>query len=394
MERREITVKKVEQLKKAAASSASGLFLWDTKIEGLGLRASPEGKRAQKLSWIVRRYLNGDREQVTIGHYPTMDIGAAREEARTRLLDTSKPLDAHDQERAQAHKSEKEAERLGESIEKYLAKKEQPNSRYWYEVRQMLERDLRDELGCETLVKNITSEQLEKIIEGKRPGMARFLYAVIRPFLEWCILKKVLIVSPLANVEVPPAPEARDRRLDEAEIRAFWEATAGSADATEADNTIFNPFHRLLLLTAQRREEVGGLRWSELDLENALWTIPKERTKNGKAHLVHLSPQALQIIATVPRIEGRDFLFSTTGATSISGYSKAKARLDSRLSIPAWRVHDLRRTARTGFAKLKVPKEVAEKIINHVPKNKLEAIYNLFDYLDERKLAMDSWVGT
>src|SRR5262245_9405764 len=118
--------------------------------------------------------------------------------------------------------------------------------------------------------------------------------------------------SPIAELDPPKPLKSRDRVLTDAEIKAFWPATHHDA--------IFGPFHRLLLLTAQRREEVAGMQWPELDLEKATWTIPRERTKNGSEHLVHLSPQA---IAQLPNRGDSQFVLTTTGVGPINGYGKA-----------------------------------------------------------------------
>src|SRR5262249_32255532 len=147
-----------------------------------------------------------------------------------------------------------------------------------------------------------------------------------------------------------------------------------------------------------RRDEVSGMQWTEIDFNTGIWTIPKERTKNGVAHIVHLSPQALDILR--PALLGAafssrpsGFVFTTTGKTGINGYSDAKDKLDALLpqDIPAWRIHDLRRTASTlmgerGFA----APHIIEKILNHAPE-KLKKIYQRSQNLPERKRALEVW---
>jgi integrase len=143
------------------------------------------------------------------------------------------------------------------------------------------------------------------------------------------------------------------------------------------------------------------MEWKELDLDQGSWTIPSSKTKNKKEHIVHLSTQALEVIAAIPqRIDSHTksvsgFLFTTTLKTHVSGYSKAKIALDALLpeDMPPWRIHDLRRTAKTGFASLGVPKEVSEKILNHASNSSsdLEAIYNRYEYLKERREALEKW---
>jgi integrase len=192
--------------------------------------------------------------------------------------------------------------------------------------------------------------------------------------------------SPLDGLPIPDAPESRDRILSDQEVKIFWQATDM--------HPVFGPFYRLHLLTAQRREEVGAMKWSELDLDAGAWTIPKERTKNGKQHLVHLSPQALAVIAQVQKIDGCPFLFSTTSGTPISGYARAKAKLDTLMAdVPPWRVHDLRRTAASGMAKLGFQPHIVERVLNHVSGAQagLIGVYQRYDYLEERKRAINAW---
>ena len=122
------------------------------------------------------------------------------------------------------------------------------------------------------------------------------------------------------------------------------------------------------------------MQWSEID--GTTWTIPGARTKNGKTHIVHLSPQVKAILDAV--VQRGEYVFGKLGTGPISGYSKAKRNLDSRMGdIPHWRVHDLRRTARSGMARLRIPKEVASKILNHSPsgKDRIDDVYNRYDYL-------------
>jgi len=143
------------------------------------------------------------------------------------------------------------------------------------------------------------------------------------------VKRRRLAVNPFAGL---PAVEGgnpeRDRVLTDAEIGAIWRA-AGSIGAP------FGAITRLLLLTAQRREEVAGMRWSEISADLTTWTLPGERTKNGKAHIVHLAEPARAVLASMRRIEGIDLVFTTTGKTAPSGFSKAKLALDAAMAREA-----------------------------------------------------------
>jgi integrase len=203
--------------------------------------------------------------------------------------------------------------------------------------------------------------------------------------LELAAKRKIVPTSPAENIDAPKSVEKRDRVLSEGEVKSFWLATSSLPLPYDA-------FHRALLLTAQRREEVAGMRWPEVDVEKGTWLIPKERTKNGKEHLVHLSPQ---VLAALPVRGDSAFVFaSAKGHTSISGYSKAKGRLDQAMN-PAkpWRVHDLRRTAASGMASLGFQPHIIERVLNHVSgaQGGLVGVYQRYEYIEDRKRALCAW---
>jgi integrase len=236
----------------------------------------------------------------------------------------------------------------------------------------------------------------------------------LRTFFGWAVANDLVPTDPTAGVRRPAKEATRDRVLTDDELRAFWVAT-GSLGTT------FGPLFRLMLLTAQRENEVAGSRRTEIDPSGATWEIPGARTKNRKAHVVHLSGLAREVIDGVPLIAGQDLLFSGRslsgapgnqkrrrrpdhpGERPVSGFSKAKQRLDQAMAIamqeggkPAiapWTLHDLRRTATTGMARLNVPPHVADKVLNHTAGTirGVAATYNRFAYLDERKAALEVW---
>jgi integrase len=227
-------------------------------------------------------------------------------------------------------------------------------------------------------------------------------FAHARKFFNWCVENAYLEVSPCSGMKGPPAFKARDRWLNDDELRLVWRASSDLAAP-------FGAFIKMLILTGQRRDEVARMAWSEIDLERAEWTIPAERCKNGKAHVVDLSPPAIELI----RAQGRtgELLFTTTGSTPISGFAKVKRRLDEIVEakraegakalglpapsdpIPAWRVHDLRRTAATGMARLGNPPWVVEAVLNHISgvRGGLVAVYQHYEHRPERRAALRGW---
>ena len=151
---------------------------------------------------------------------------------------------------------------------------------------------------------------------------------------------------------------------------------------------------KLLILTGQRLNEVATAPWSEFDLDKAVWKLPGSRTKNGRAHVVHLSQTAIGILNHLPKIDGSDWLLTTTGTTPISGFSKAKKKLDVISGISDWTFHDLRRSFATHVTEtLGYSPVVVDKILNHVSGSVkgVAAIYQRGEYLEERKIALEKW---
>ena len=197
----------------------------------------------------------------------------------------------------------------------------------------------------------------------------------------------------------------RQRVLTDAELSEIWEATGSTPYP-------FGAFVRMLLVTGQRLREVANARWSEFNLEKALWTIPAGRMKGDAAHEVPLSPLALEILRSLPRTrtDGRDhpaYVFSTTqGKAPISGFSKSKVQLDRKLAemlrtaahseetgtTAGWVYHDCRRTMRTHLSGLPVPDLVSELVIAHA-KPGLHKVYDQHAYREEKKRALDLWAA-
>src|SRR5262249_24201699 len=184
-----------------------------------------------------------------------------------------------------------------------------------------------------------------------------------------------------------PAPETRGERVhSDAELREIWRAA-------DTEGYPFGPVIQLLLLTGARREEVAGMRWSELAADFSLWTLPAERVKNKTRHEIPLSAPARALLAELPRIS--EFVFTTTGSTPVSGFARAKHRLDRAISppLPPWVLHDLRRSLASGMAALGVQMPVVEKILNHVGGSfaGVAGIYQRYDFAKEKRHALELW---
>ena len=236
-------------------------------------------------------------------------------------------------------------------------------------------------------------ELLDSIVDRGSPVLANRVLAIVRKMFNWCCERGTLETSPCDRVKAPSPETKRDRVLTDAELGLIWRAT-------DHLGYPFGPYFKLLILTGQRREEVAGLARLELDRDLTMWTLPAARAKNNVQHQVPIVPWARSILADLPRIEQSDFCFTTTGTSSISGYSKAKASLDAAITqlnrgkpIAAWVVHDIRRTVATNMAKLGIAMPAIERLLNHVSGSfgGVVGVYQLHDFADEKRQALEVW---
>jgi len=206
--------------------------------------------------------------------------------------------------------------------------------------------------------------------------------------LNFALDDELIEANPAARID---ALEERRRQhaLTDPEVVEVWNAVDGLAPNICA-------LFRLLILTGQRRGEVAGMRWAELDPDTGLWTVSERRMKAGLTHEVPLPPQALGIITALPRMAGSPFVFpGRFGAKPIVNFDLSKARLDEILGpkVRPWRIHDLRRTMRSGLSRLKIPYEVAERVVAHITGSKVSQTYNVWDYRAEKAEALRAWAA-
>ncbi len=386
--RKRITKRSAEELARKARAAGQTLLAWDSELRGFGARATTNGTIAYFIEYRLGGR-GGRNRRMTIGRHGDLTAEQARKAAekyRGRIRDGVDVAQVREHERARLT-----ADTFADAAEHFLdltAKR----GRYWSEVRRLLTSDDLRELHKRPMpgiARADVATALDQVAR-RSPSAARSLFAALRPLFAWAVGRGIIEQNLCDGIKAPPAAKARDRVLAEAEIKAFWQAT-------DKMTFPFDPIFRLLLLTGQRRSEVAGARWSEIDLDSKIWTLPAERTKNGRPHILDLSPQAISILEQLPR--NYELAFSTTGTTPPSGFSKAKARLDKTMrlilgdGLPPWRIHDLRRTAATGMAGLGFPPQVVERVINHVSgaQGGLVGVYQRHEYRKERQAAMAAW---
>jgi integrase len=387
---------------------------FDASFGGLALRVTERGHK----SFSVHYRINGRLRRYTLGTFPGMRPAQARREASAALELARAGTDPTAAKQARRYQISPEAETFSGVLDDYLAHHMAKNTvaATFAEAKRMLERDVVPTWGDRPIA-SLTRRDVIALIDGVTARGAEVhanrLQARLRALFNWAIEKGIIAASPVEGLKPPTKERARDRVLSDEEIQWLWRA---------ADDVgwPFGELAKLLLLTAQRRDEVAGMEWAEVDFEKRTWTIPREKAKNDRAHEVQLSHPALDVLKSLPRI-GNRFVFTTTGEGPISGFSRGKRRIDAAMirarcqlgvltgvhsemsrghadkplpvEIPHWIMHDLRRTAATGMARLRIPPFVVDKVLNHVSGTirGVAAVYNRFEYLDERRAAMDTW---
>ena len=385
-----LTKATVKDLRLPAGKAEALVF--DEDLSGFGLRLRAGGKR----TWVIQYRVGQKQRRVTIGSADAIDADRARKEAKDLLakvqLGGDPQIDKH------MHR-EKAAMTLGVVGEKYLTLHGERHlgARTLVEVRRALRTHWAPlaEVGMDNLTKGAISTRLDEIALGSGPFAANRSRAYLSAVFSWAVQRGYAEDNPV-RLTGRSAPEvSRDR------ILADWELSLILRHAGAGD---YGDLVQLLILTGQRREEVGGMTWPELDLAKGLWTIPSARTKNGRAHEVPLSEPAMAILRGRRRIEGRDLVFGT-GTGGFAGFSRAKTTLDERigaalkatdqkaLPMSPWRLHDLRRSAITGMGNKGVLPHVVEAIANHQSGSKggVAGVYNRSTYSAEKALALGMW---
>jgi integrase len=278
------------------------------------------------------------------------------------------------------------ADRVEDLLESFIAQRLSQN-RSAGAVSRLLRREIGKAWAGKSIheiTKRDVVEVITAIEQRGAPVAANKTLKSIKTFLRWCVGRAVLDQSPAEGVPLPAKEVARDRVLDDQELaqvilaaRKLGESYAGIVE--------------LLALTGQRREEVARLSWEELDLEQRIWTLPRSRTKNAKAHVVHLSEQSIDVLKRAHR-QG-PLVFSPLGTKPFQEFSRAKSVLDQLSGVSGWRLHDLRRTCVSGMARLGIAPHVADKILNHQAGtiSGVAAVYQRHEFLAEREAALDLW---
>lgn len=408
---------------------AKSVYLWDVKDTGFGLLVLPSGVK----SYVYQYRLGGKAgktRRYTIGRHGDWTPDRARkraQELKAQVVRGIDPIDAEREtfsERQKAQAAKVEAERMLKELA-FSAYVEDFVSKALANGKRDRTKDLYAQALKSHAVPMLKQKPLPQIrkadingvldkIPASQPAVRRNVFAVLRILMNWAVDRGDIEASPMATMKAPAAAESRERVLNDDEL----------ALAVRACDTLGNPFagfYRLIFMTGQRRDECAAAKWQEFDRETATWTLQGDRTKNGEAQIVPLSPALVSILdklagqadAKDPKWPKAGYLFQTTrGPEHIKGYSRAKARLDAAmlklaqedaalagegvapLEVEPWRIHDARRTLATGFQRLGIRFEVTEAVLNHVSgasRSGVAAVYQRHNWADEKRAALIAW---
>jgi integrase len=422
MARQVLTDRTLKALKPAPPGKRRDVM--DAVVPGFGVRVTDksdqDGRAAQRTFILVARYPGSSNPtRRALGEYGALTLEKAREKARHWHALIHRGIDPKaEEEQHRLAQKRRQDNSFGAVAADFIRlavigpNPDKPKQRKGPVVARELRNEFVARFGGRP-IDSITAHDIVAVLDDAVARGASYqahnLLGHVRRLFNWAIARGVygLDQSPcdrMKPADVIGKKALRTRVLKDAELRALWAAT-------ERLGYPFGPLIRLLAVTGQRKSEVAEAEWPEFDLERRLWTIPAERMKADAPHVVPLTAEAIGIVQGLPRFDQGDHLFSTTfGKKPVSGFGKAKVRLDTamlaelrraaeergddpeKVKLEPFVFHDIRRTMRTGPSALPVPDLVRELVIAH-SKPGLHRVYDQHAYVDEKRHALELWAG-
>ena len=402
-----LTERKIETL--TVAPGKKDRLVFDDAQRGLAVRVTASGSR----TYLCQYTLNRQKWRVPLGSCSALSLWKAREAAAAVMGDVAKGRNpAAERKEAAAREWAKRARGrltltvlIQEWAQLHLIHR---RPRYAAEAVRALRHGFSNHLdrpaealdraavvqALDALSRHLKEKGHGKISIRQGSAIAGRTAAYGRACFAWAMKRGSIPSNPFAELPMSNSNTKRERVLSDEEAVALWRA-AGEAPLP------YGAIVRLLMLTGQRREEVAGMRWSELSEDLATWTILAKRTKNGAPHLVPLSPPARDLLHALrsdrpvdrQKTAGVKLVFPGERGTPFSGWSKAKSALDAASGVSSWWLHDLRRTLATGLQRLGVRLEVTEAVLNHLSGSRagVVGIYQRHDWAVEKRAAFDAW---
>ena len=351
----------------------------DGLISGLYLVLQPAPSTVK--SWAYRPRINGRTVKITLGRYPKINLANVRKLAQEAELTIRQGKDPR---QAKAGK----APTFGEYMDKHFERPERRGKDGDAELRRAVEFDCGDwrNVPLASIGRGAIKAKLDAALARSKAGSAstaRKLYAGLKAIFQLGVDHEVLDESPVEKLTCPASNNERDRVLDDAELVHIWEAA-------QQIGYPYGTVIRLLILTGARRDEIAHARLEWLDLDKGTLTIPRAAMKTRAAHVIYLTPLMRDALAECRITTPSALLFTTNGLVPFSGWSAAKRQLDKLSGVTGWRQHDLRRTAKTNWQKLKIPYEVRQMMSAHAVPG-VQGIYERHDWAAECRAGFKAW---
>ena len=410
-----LTDSKIRGLK---ALSGQRLEHADALVSGLRIRVTPSSK-----TWVLRQRAGGKVRTITIGQFGEGKGAFTLAAARTRAVELQAEI-AGGAVPAPAHgrPSGKARNRVGDQIDLFMTRYAEQRLKHPESYRWMFDKYVVPHFGdweIDAIRRRDLGDFLDGIVDKHGMTTARRVGGLLKRLFRFAMSRDAIETDPAQALILPGAEVQRKRTLSDDEIRAVWQAT-DPANQTDETNRAgrpkphpsmfpWGPYFRLLLLTGQRRGEVAGMRWADIDLKARTWALASEATKSARAQIVPLSDAAMEVLEGLPRLtieaDGETvqspYVLTTNGRAPIAAFGKAKNWLDETMlahlqaddpkaALSDWRIHDLRRTVSTKLAQLGVDPFVRRRVLNHALQG-VDAIYDRFDYLEPKRAALDLW---
>ena len=363
-----LTSRNVDSIKPKAVRTE----YFDTQVPGLALRVTPTGAK----SWTVLYRHRGRLRRLTLGSASVVTLAKARDRARDELHDVTKGADP-----ATVKQDGRKAETIADLADTYIERWAKPRKRSWKADDNLLRKKILP-AWKHRAIRDITRQDVIRLVDGvaeTAPIVANRVAALLSKMFAFALDRDFVTASPAVRIPRPGTEQARDRVLTEDELRALWKAFNALEPSMAA-------FYKLRLVTAQRGGEVASMRWRDVDLESAWWTIPSASSKNKLAHRVPLSQTAVDLITALQHDDAKPEDFVLEGARG----KRQQAEAAAMLPVNDFRGHDLRRTAASLMVGSGVSLLTVSKILNHVERS-VTAVYDRHSYDAEKRAALDDW---
>lgn len=364
------------------------LLVHDTKLTGFGLRLFASGQA----HYFCRYQIGNKQVRTKLGPVVPGVLAEMRKRAAIMLSDAHAGVDVVANRKVARKAADNKPETVGELIEKYLlARKPKLRPRYYVEISRQLHKDWKPLHGM--ALADVTRKHVVRVIDdiasGQGDTAADRARSALSAFYIWCVDRGHIDTTPVLRIKPRAEGGGRDRILSVPELVAVWNACSGKDDGSR--------IVRLLILSGQRRTEIGDLQWPEINFTEKRIELPAERTKNKRPSLVFLSDEALACLPE--RRNSTQFVFGRQGG-GFFGWAQAKIDLDKRIAaalgepLAHWTLHDLRRTFVTMINEAGIaPPHIVEALTNHISGHKagVAGTYNRALYSSEKKATMDAW---